>query len=263
MKKLAFLGLGLLILSGCGMEDSQEVLESKTEVSQNQFVEKNDEKEKDEIHFHKEDSKEEDEAEEKSENEEIKEGTNVIQREDENITQIKKLNQSGQSTTLGNGTWKVGRDIKPGHYMLTTQEGSGNISTDGSDHDIDVNIILASQAEAAEETNYLTQYETYLYEGAEIEISDLSSVQFTAIRKGKDINKGTLCAGDYMVGLDIKPGRYKIKAIQGSGNLSSDKGTVNEIFGLEEGDIKETTQNLKAGEMLSTDVNYFSITPVK
>lgn len=260
MKKTVFIGLlSLLLLTGCGTTDTTKKSSSSEQQSSSVKQEStNEESSEEDIEESTESSEEESETEE-----DIEEGSNVIHQENSRITNIKKLNSSGKTTSLGNGTWTVGRDIEPGHYMLTAPESSGNISSDGDDHDIDINIILSSTADATDETGYLTQYETYLFEGATIEISDLPVVNFTAIKKGKNINKGTLCGGDYMVGMDIKPGRYKIKALQGTGNLSSDIGDLNEIFGLEEGDIKETTQDLKAGEMISTDVNYFSLTPVK
>lgn len=59
----------------------------------------------------------------------------------------------------------------------------------------------------------------------------------------------TLGAGQYKVGEQIKPGRYIIKAVNGSGNLSSGNGNINVILGQQadntEGQVDSYTTNLK------------------
>lgn len=253
MKKIVLLtsiSLILLSLAGCGNDTVTKTMENH---KQSEKVSSEDSSELD-------NSQEAHESSSKEDKSEVKEGSNVVKTENQAITRVKSLNQSGKTTTLGNGTWKVGRDIAPGHYMLTTSDGSGNISTDNN-NDCYVNIILGSQEEAEEDEEVLTQYEAYLFNGAEIDISDLTAVNFTAVNEGKDINKGTLCAGDYMVGSDIKPGRYKIQVLKGSGNMQSDKGSLNEIMGFDDDEVRETTRTLQRGEMISTDVPLFSITP--
>lgn len=174
------------------------------------------------------------------------------------VSAAEKLNKEGETTDLKAGKWTVGKDIKPGHYKLTAPSGSGNVSGNTK---YSLNIILSATPES--DGMSLTQFETYLSDGEEIEISGLPSVHFEAIREGKNIDGGELDAGDYVVGLDIKPGRYKIQAVSGSGNVSTDDGELNEVIGTDESDgmsIKETTQNLKEGTVLSDTAEKISLT---
>lgn len=78
--------------------------------------------------------------------------------------------------SLGTGTWIVGVDIKEGSYIATTEAGSGNFfvrSEKGGK--TKVNEILDSEAEWGVDKIALN-----LEDGQEIEISGLSSVDFTA-----------------------------------------------------------------------------------
>lgn len=178
--------------------------------------------------------------------------------ENPTVSTANELNKQGQTTTLGSGKWVVGKNIKPGHYRITTTSGEGNVMGETK---ADLNIMLSATPDS--DNTYLTNYETYLYKGDKIDIEGLQNVQFTAIRKGKDISGGQLPAGNYVVGLDIKPGRYKIKAVAGNGNLTTDDGEVNEMFGTDTSDdmyVNETTQNLKEGQILTTDLNSISLT---
>ena len=63
-------------------------------------------------------------------------------------------------------------------------------------------------------------------------LSDYASKKVSKFIPVKNTAKAvTLGAGKYKVGRDIKPGRYVIKAVQGSGNLSNSDATTNVILG--------------------------------
>ena len=160
-----------------------------------------------------------------------------------------------QAVTLGSGTYTVGDDIKPGRYTITTDSGSGNLI----DSDDDVNVILGSDAT---EDNVVTSYTVTLTKGAEVELDGLESVSFTPVNKHSYSTE--LGAGQWVVGKDIKPGKYKISATSGSGNLISDDGTINEILGTESdsdvGQVTSTTQRPTKGEVIKTDLQQITLT---
>lgn len=151
-------------------------------------------------------------------------------------------------TTLGAGTYKVGTDIKPGRYTITAQNGSGNIT--GSN---DLNIILGDTTDDG--LGQVDSYTMYLKKGAKVKIDGIESTDFTPVKKRA--YQTELKAGQWVVGKDIKPGRYTIKATSGSGNLTSDEG-INEILGTESdsdlGQVTQTTQTLHRGEVLNSDL---------
>ncbi len=156
--------------------------------------------------------------------------------------------------TLGSGDYKVGQDIKPGRYTITAQSGSGNVT--GSN---DLNIILGDSAD--DDEGQITSYTMNLKKGGKVKIDGIESTQFTPVTKRHYSKK--LGAGQWVVGKDIKPGRYTIKALEGSGNLTSDDGEINEILGTDadsdEGQVTKTTQTLHRGEVLETDLQQIQL----
>lgn len=106
----------------------------------------------------------------------------------------------------------------------------------------------------------ITSYRAILKKGETLDISGLASVHFEAATFHK-VSNGVLTAGDYKVGQDIKPGRYKISLVSGSGNISTNSGSVNEIFSSDAsyGGVTSTTANLHKGQVLSFDVQSISL----
>ncbi|WP_323067579.1 hypothetical protein [Limosilactobacillus reuteri] len=151
-------------------------------------------------------------------------------------------------TTLGAGKYKVGEDIKPGRYTITAQSGSGNVT--GSN---DLNIILGDTTD--DDLGQVDSYTMDLKKGAKVEIDGIESTNFAPVTKRSF--QTNLKAGQWVVGKDIKPGRYTIKATAGSGNLTSNEG-INEILGTEAdsdvGQVTKTTQTLHRGEVLNSDL---------
>lgn len=73
----------------------------------------------------------------------------------------------------------------------------------------------------------------------------------------------TLGAGTYKTGQDIKPGRYEIKATQGSGNLTTSDGDVNEILGTksdsDDGQVTHVTTDLSDGQTLDSELQQIQL----
>lgn len=154
----------------------------------------------------------------------------------------------GKLVTLGAGTYKVGEDIKPGRYVITASSGSGNV-TDSND----LNIILGESSD--DEEGQVDSYTTYLPKGDKVKIEGIESTTFTPVKKRKELT--SLSAGTWIVGKDIRPGTYTIKCVQGSGNLTTDDGDINEIIGTtadsDEGKVTKVRAHLTKGQELSTD----------
>lgn len=164
---------------------------------------------------------------------------------------------TGEDTTLSSGNWEVGKDIKPGIYVLTAPSGSGNVDSDPKNYENpSINIILGS----GEEDHETTKYRAYLNDGDQINISGLDTVNFETDKPLNNTSNDQYISGQYKVGTDIKPGRYKISAVSGSGNLITD-GSVNEILSTEpdDGEVASTTVNLKNGEVLNSDVQMIQL----
>lgn len=161
---------------------------------------------------------------------------------------VMPVQAKGKLVTLGAGTYKVGEDIKPGRYIITSTNGSGNV-TDSKD----LNIILGESAD--DDGGQIDSYTTYLPKGDKVKIEGIESTVFTPVKKRKKMT--TLHAGSWIVGKDIKPGTYTIKCVQGSGNLTTDDGDINEIIGTsaddDSGQVTKVRAHLTKGQELTTD----------
>lgn len=159
------------------------------------------------------------------------------------------------AVTLGSGSYKVGDEIKPGRYVITAQSGSGNLS--GSNG---LNVILGDSAD--DDLGQITSYTMDLKKNAKVKIDGIEAVDFKPVAKRS--YSTNLSAGQWVVGKDIKPGRYVIKAVQGNGNLSTKDGEVNEIMGVTSdddlGQVTKTTQTLHRGQVLESDLQQISLT---
>lgn len=168
--------------------------------------------------------------------------------------QVQTVKAAAKETTLGSGTYKVGTDIKPGRYVITSQSGSGNMSDSE-----DMNIILGDTVDDG--LGQVTSYTTNLPKGDKVKIDGIEAVNFKPVNSRS--YKTTLSAGSWVVGKDIKPGRYTIKCTEGSGNLTSDDGDINEIIGTstdeDSGQITKTTQTLHRGEVLTCDAQQIQL----
>lgn len=169
--------------------------------------------------------------------------------------QKKSTEPMGKLVTLGAGKFTVGKDIKPGRYVITTNSGDGNLSDDN-----DMNVILSSQSGSS--SDGVDSYTTTLPKGDKVEISGIDSTTFTPVKKRT--YKTLLGAGQWEVGKDIKPGHYVITSTQGSGNISTDDGDINEILGKtkdsDTGQVTNITADLSNGQVLETDLEQIQLT---
>ncbi|WEV44282.1 hypothetical protein OZX56_03370 [Lactobacillus sp. ESL0684] len=165
--------------------------------------------------------------------------------------------------TLGAGTYTVGRDIEPGRYTITAASGSGNLSSDNESNDEEINVILGTTVD--NDMEQITSYTVDLTKDEKIKIESIQSTKFVPTPNKRKFQT-TLGAGHWEVGKDIKPGRYEITALQGSGNLISNNGEddINEILGTtadeDSGQITKVTADLVKGEILNTDLQEIKLT---
>ena len=161
------------------------------------------------------------------------------------------------TVTLGSGNHVVGQDIKPGFYVITATSGSGNFTSDSED----INTILGPTADNDE--GQVDSYTTALYKGEKLDSQDIQSLKFTPVKQYQYLNK--IGAGNWEVGLDIKPGTYELTAAQGSGNVTTDDGDVNAILGTtpdsDSGQVTSTKVHLKKGQILNNDLEELDLNP--
>ena len=162
------------------------------------------------------------------------------------VTKFMPVKNTAKAVTLGAGKYKVGRDIKPGRYVIKAVKGSGNLSNS----DFTINVILGND----DKGDQLTSFTTNLVKNDKIKIDWIESTSFTPT-PDKYTYKTKISAGIWLVGLDIKPGRYVIRPIKGRGNLISEDGSddnLNEILGkdTEKGQVSKVTADLTAGEVI-------------
>lgn len=160
---------------------------------------------------------------------------------------------------LSTGTWTAGKDFKEGYYKITSTGGSGNLKSDSGS----MNTILGQYAD-----NDLGQVDSYtgvLNHGDVLTVSGMQGVHLEPVDTSKLIDLSNISAGVYLVGKNhIPAGRYTITAIQGSGNVMSDDGSINEIMGTtpdtDLGKVTTITVELTKNELISTDLEQISLT---
>lgn len=144
-----------------------------------------------------------------------------------------------------------GKDIEPGRYVIKAIQGSGNLTSTGSG---DINVILGQTVDNT--SGQVDSYTTDLKSGTKVKIEGINQTSFTPVTNRQFLTQ--LTAGQWVVGKDIKAGRYKVVATQGSGNFHSSDGDINEILGTTAddttGQVKSVTVNLHKGEVIDSDL---------
>ena len=160
-------------------------------------------------------------------------------------------NSGAATVTLGAGTFTVGTDVQPGRYVITPGDGQvGNISITSDKDLMLVNDILGISDLLQMGVPSVT---TDLTAGDEITISNMSDVVFTPAETKLS---NTLSAGNWVVGLDIAPGRYVATPGEGqTGNLLISDSTgwpkTNEILGDNNfGGVPSVTVTLNEGDTI-------------
>lgn len=236
---IAVLLVGGLI--GGGEEEVKKEESASSSSSVEQSVEKSESKEKQSEEASK-------EKEEKEIKEEVKNDNKKLEEIKKKLSKAAKPKEEvGKLVTLAPGTYEVGKDIQPGRYVIKADSGSGNLmGANGS-----INAILTAQPDPA---LGVTSYTTTLKKGTEIKIKSIPQTTFTPVTKRT--YQTELGAGTYEVGKDIKPGRYKISAVVGSGNLISIGDGINEILNTDPESngmgVKFVNENLKRGTKITT-----------
>lgn len=159
-------------------------------------------------------------------------------------------NSSAELTTLFSGTFTVGEDIPEGRYVITGA-GSGNLLVYEKELPI-VNEILDDGSSGM--NIGVSSVTTDIANGNVIEISGLNEVIFTP---AETTISNSLTTGTWVVGLDIKAGKYDATCEDGeSGNLFVYNGSipvVNEILdksGMGIG-TEKVRVNLKDGQVIT------------
>lgn len=234
-KRWWFWVIAILLVGGMFGGGEEEVKKEEATESSSSVEQSKDEKEK-ETSESKENKFEEEELKKKA--------AKVVEKVKPKKKEEKE--EVGKLVTLSAGTYEVGKDIVPGRYVIKANSGAGNLTSENGS----INAILTAQPDP---TLGVTSYTTNLTKGMEIKISSIPQTTFTPVTKRT--YQTELGAGTYEVGKDIKPGRYKIVAVSGMGNLTSKFGSINEILGTDDSDglaVKEVNENLKNGQEITT-----------
>lgn len=140
-----------------------------------------------------------------------------------------------ESASLQPGNYIVGTDIKAGRYTVTPQNGSGNFSNEPkkSLSGSSLNEILGTD----DPSMYVPSVTANFSKGDKITVEGIPTVQFTPVTTRNKTNTTVLNTGIWVVGKDIKKGKYEVTPVSGqSGNFSIEpKSTfgdsTNEILG--------------------------------
>lgn len=155
-------------------------------------------------------------------------------------------NSAAKLTELNTGSFMVGTDIPKGRYVITG-DGSGNLFIYDSAGIPYINEILGGGDLGVETVT------TDIAEGDKIEISGINKVTFTPAET--KVSEATLTTGNWIVGIDILPGRYDAESSKGNGNFFVyDKNgipVVNEILGGGDIGVEKVTIDLEEGNMIS------------
>lgn len=151
-----------------------------------------------------------------------------------------------------------GGEIVPGIYDLEVLQGDGNIMGDRVDfYDISINWI--GDMKSAEQA-YPSKFRVILLEGDELEFPDIQKIKLTAIKDFMPSEE--LGIGNYIVGRDILPGKYKLSTNVKLNPEYDVLGWDLEIYNvLEDDDLEvsltpkesETVVELLEGEIITVD----------
>lgn len=164
--------------------------------------------------------------------------------------ELSKDNSSAKEIKVSAGTFEVGVDVPVGRYVCTGG-GNGNLSIyDGELQIVDEMIDSTNEVGVASVT-------IDLYEGQKIEVSGLDELVLTP---AKTLVRTSLTTGNWIVGLDIQPGRYIVEPVlegllKGKGSLlvyDNEIPVVNEYLDASgEIGVKLAIIELKDGQTIS------------
>ena len=126
---------------------------------------------------------------------------------------VKQEVLSQKSIIRDDGVIRVGEEIKPGRYQITSNQDSGVVETvTNSEKWYSLNIDLA--APSGVDDSYGKQIQSVtcdLKKGETIKCDDddVGALKFTPVKKRANKNTTSLSCGQWVVGKDLKPGKYK------------------------------------------------------
>ncbi|WP_459129348.1 hypothetical protein [Guggenheimella bovis] len=185
------------------------------------------------------------------------------------LPKIKELYGQGESKDIyAIETIKVGKGghLKPGIYDLSATTGTGNVIVKRKlFKQLETNYVL--KAQNIKPPRFPSKTRVILFEGDSLEFMNVNKVHFEAVPK--DVTKKTeLSMGEWIVGRDIEPGKYKLET-NGAFNkeypslgwtidqYSDDEEYKKYIsFNLEENDV---AVNLKPGDVLMIEWIFGSV----
>lgn len=128
---------------------------------------------------------------------------------------FKPTTASGKTIKSKAEALKVGQDIEPGYYRITpTGKSSSGIITMKNLFDKE------AESQFLSKTSGPSSFTTYLVEGHTLVLNEKEKANHTEyiIASEKHKMRTSLTPGTYIVGTDVKPGKYKIKS-DNSGNF--------------------------------------------
>lgn len=130
-----------------------------------------------------------------------------------NANNVKQEILSQKPIIRDDGVIRVGEEIKPGRYQITSNQNSGMVETvTNSEEWYSLNIDLA--APSGVDDSYGKQIQSVtcdLKKGETIKCDndDVGALKFTPVKKRANKNTTSLSCGQWVVGKDLKPGKYK------------------------------------------------------
>lgn len=170
-------------------------------------------------------------------------------------TSINSNNQ--RKTVLGPGKYTVGEDINACRYKIVAQKGSGEVESNKDKFDF----YLGKKID--NDLGQVTSYTTNLSDNQKITVTDLKKVKLIPVATRRYHTK--LSAGDWVVGKDVKSGRYVFRSKQGDGQvyINDDNVDLGRKFDNNSGQVSSYTTSLKKGDKISFDnVNSIQLKPV-
>lgn len=187
-----------------------------------------------------------------------------VKKENSVLEATKRLAASSKSTgdIYVTGKLKVGekQSLKPGIYDMTVTGGSGNVSGERKSVTTGMFINWIAGVPSADSSDP-SKIRMILMEGDELELSDISKVNFTAVSE-KVTESNQIGIGNYVVGRDIKAGKYKLSTNMKMDPEYSNLGWSLSIYNDDSGESRDQSLNpdssdvavdIKDGEILTTD----------
>ncbi len=148
------------------------------------------------------------------------------------------LSNTANTYTLSTGFYTAGIDIPVGKCNVTAISGCGNLysSDDGINESFGIEKGFVSSFKGLKLPKDIP---LIVYGHLTIKIVYRSVDDGFSGRTYDTSSAIDLSTGNYEVGIDFKAGTYNIVAVSGMGNLYSDDGDVNEVFGIEDSYVRE------------------------